>query len=608
MYQAVFQLDRRGEVQVNLPSDITLDENVSGSVIYSGGLSQIELVIEDKNINLHGGGNFTYKLPGNVSTGVVKVTLRYSNGIEIGKAFFPVSIGKLREPSVIPDDKNFKLPYFGNSGMPLSVKGVFDGNYTNTLITLAEQRLRILAESTTSCVFVTTNSVSGEGVLKISELGKQEETKFTNLAVVKIEDRQPPRQSGFNYSNENQTGERVVSGESRENPDFSQIPQHELHVDIPGEAGKNISAENKMPNIERKSSVSRSSEVSTNSAFRSAPSYSELESEIDKHFTSEFYPVNRAMVNYADDNTLLSEKDYDGLTGKSGKADKQQDSDMENNSGDERQLVAKSIKSRDTTEEKVEEKIPVTEKKAAEPQKVNVEQEKSVEKENVPGNTPDKVTAITSEAEQEKEKSVEEKKAVKTEADENKKPEKVSDKKKKTDETASLKKEGPLKKPAVEIASEKEKVNKTKNQELQDETRREKKDFAEPPENTLPDDGNIMDIIRPLPDTGDSEIASIAESLKNDPGENDAAEFEKDKNSYCIQLASFKRESEIEGFVARMKKLNYKEDVKKVDLNDRGQWHRVRICEFNTRKEAETFLSGIDKKKLNVSDIYVTKY
>ena len=182
LHQAAFPTNS-GKITVSLPSDMVPGETISGSVIYNGNPSQFDLIIEGKIISLIG-NNFTIKLPNSITTGVISVVLRYLNGTEIGRAFFPTNLVKLNNLNRAAS--NFKLPVHGRSGVPSEVLGPFDGNYENTSISLSGKPLIILAESTGKMVFLSSNSHQGSGTLNLSESGQLSQGKYTNLVVVKV--------------------------------------------------------------------------------------------------------------------------------------------------------------------------------------------------------------------------------------------------------------------------------------------------------------------------------------------------------------------------------------------------------------------------------------
>ncbi|MGH7885972.1 MAG: hypothetical protein ACRENO_09795, partial [Thermodesulfobacteriota bacterium] len=327
MYQASFELERGGVVNVNLPADMALSESVSGSMIYSGSIKQFELLIEGKIMPISG-NNFTFKLPNNVSTGIINVILRFSNGIEIGKAFFPVNIFKLKNIEDKSEETDFNLPLYGSSRIPIDVEGIFDGNFSTTVVTLAGKRLKVLAESTTRTVFVTTDDYKGPGILSLSELGKSKKTQFTNLVVVKVEEKVPPppvpdiSEKGFEENSDfteipadklHQEGEEIEPSESqliadnkenifeekgyKELSDLNNLPPEELHKE--GEE-KSITAlkgniqehKNDASVLIKNENNKKAAAVKKDTEQIKALDYSIVKIEMEKQFSSKFYSNN----------------------------------------------------------------------------------------------------------------------------------------------------------------------------------------------------------------------------------------------------------------------------------------------------------------------------
>ena len=89
-----------GVLTIYLPSDMTVNETASGTVILKGGpnqdsfnqiLSKYNLVVESQNVDVIG-NNFTIQVPLNLPTGVLSVTLQDKQAKIIKRAFFPVRL------------------------------------------------------------------------------------------------------------------------------------------------------------------------------------------------------------------------------------------------------------------------------------------------------------------------------------------------------------------------------------------------------------------------------------------------------------------------------------------------------------------------------------
>jgi len=65
------------------------------------------------------------------------------------------------------------------------------------------------------------------------------------------------------------------------------------------------------------------------------------------------------------------------------------------------------------------------------------------------------------------------------------------------------------------------------------------------------------------------------------------------KESFAIQVYSFKDKVRAEAALAKLKEKGYKSYVMESDLGARGVWYRVRVGSFSTDTEARTVLESI---------------
>lgn len=701
MYQASFKLERGGVVNVNLPSDMALKENVSGSMVYSGNLSQFELLLEGKIVPIVG-GNFNITVPSNVSTGVLNVLLRYSNGIEIGRAFFPVNIVKLKDFKSSSEENAFTLPVYGSSGIPVDVEGAFDGNYRNTIATLSGKRLNILAESTTRTVFVTSNDHSGPGVLKLSELGKSAQTKFTNLVVVKVEERVQQSQPTLGY----------------EQKDFQKLSEtndyHPQEIRKKGEEILPALAKNNQPKIIGGQDNTLLTENPANrvnvASGKTKPVVSKpitpkkdldssvVKNDLDQQFGSKFYsnePVDVKKKEFASSNQSVSNNKTSVISQKL-------TSSSDTNKSDQRNIISKSSELKTVTENDEEKMVKkdaskelesssnqksatlvpkvkqtntndfsevkkdlneqffsklntpesekkektlkkeltkaetnrekatvsnkkVNEQKIKEPIKVKKEAksfttEKSKQKNtktSLDNKTPDKTKKI------EKKKQISTNKVAKEDSKNitNKDSKKIDEK---TNKVAKVVKT-PVNKPSVSKYTPLEKIDIAKVEKTTEINNKKSADKVSKKIEKKPSVTQYTPLDLSKVEKSKKELESnknkkdavhtvVPENKKTDlakakiPSPQKKSSTKKTKGDFCIQLASFKKQSEVDYFLSKMEPLGYKADVKKVDLPGKGRWNRVRVCDFNSRADAENFSKGINKSRLNISSVLVTVY
>ena len=201
-----------GVLTVYLPSDMTVAESASGSVILRGNspqsslnqiFSKYNLVIESQIVNVTG-NSFTIQVPVNLPTGVLSVSLQDKQSRILNRAFFPV---RLTKRSPLPHNYggtgNFRTPVTSRAGMPAIVNGPFDGNFQTSFISISGQPVVLLSESTRQLVFLIPEGVQGQKVLSLREGTTEFKTPFTVLYVVKVGRDNPAlisRKDGTDYS------------------------------------------------------------------------------------------------------------------------------------------------------------------------------------------------------------------------------------------------------------------------------------------------------------------------------------------------------------------------------------------------------------------------
>ncbi len=184
-----------GVLTVYLPSDMTVAETVSGTVVLRGNtaqnninqiISKYNLVAESQIVNLNG-NNFTIQIPVNLPTGVLSISLQDKQAKILKRAFFPVRLTKRSQlPLNAGGTGNFRTPVTSRAGTPAIVNGPFDGNFQNSFISISGQPATLLSESTRQLVFLIPDGVHGQKVLLLREGTTEFKTPFTVLYVVKV--------------------------------------------------------------------------------------------------------------------------------------------------------------------------------------------------------------------------------------------------------------------------------------------------------------------------------------------------------------------------------------------------------------------------------------
>jgi len=184
-----------GVLTVYLPSDMTVVETVSGTVVLRGNtaqnninqiISKYNLVAESQIVNFNG-NNFTIQIPVNLPTGVLSISLQDKQAKILKRAFFPVRLTKRSQlPLNAGGTGNFRTPVTSRAGTPAIVNGPFDGNFQNSFISISGQPATLLSESTRQLVFLIPDGVHGQKVLSLREGTTEFKTPFTVLYVVKV--------------------------------------------------------------------------------------------------------------------------------------------------------------------------------------------------------------------------------------------------------------------------------------------------------------------------------------------------------------------------------------------------------------------------------------
>lgn len=183
-----------GVLKVNLPADMSVSEQVSGSVFFdryklgevsSASLNDYSLIVENQKVNISG-NMFTVIVPTNLPTGVLNVLVKDSTGKDVGRAFYPVRIRASANHTKRENPSDFRMPLSARTGLPTEIQGPFDGNYSNSVLSIDGKKISVVAESPRKLVFISPQTAKGARLLALSETGVEVKSPFTNLHVIRV--------------------------------------------------------------------------------------------------------------------------------------------------------------------------------------------------------------------------------------------------------------------------------------------------------------------------------------------------------------------------------------------------------------------------------------
>ena len=168
----------QGRVVLSLPNDMRAGDTITGTVIAErrGSTEPIagySMQIADKNTALSI-PVFTFVAPG---AGSMPLILKNSAGTEVGRAVIPIQPASTAAPS------NLVLPPFGQNGRPLMIPGKFDGDASNTSVTIGGKPVDVIAESPRKVVIQIPPGPNGPTTITVTEQGKTTTGAFRNVGV-----------------------------------------------------------------------------------------------------------------------------------------------------------------------------------------------------------------------------------------------------------------------------------------------------------------------------------------------------------------------------------------------------------------------------------------
>lgn len=186
-----------GNLVMYLPSDMAVNERVSGSIEFefkdldesynvSLSVEDYSLVIENRDVSLRE-RNFTFQVPYNLPAGVLNVSLKGTDGKDLGRAYFPVRLTAHNQYEHEREDTaTYRIPPAARQGHPVIISGPFDGSYRTTRILVSGKEAEIIAQSPRTLVFKTPEGISGSANIVLVERDIQIARTFTVLTIVRV--------------------------------------------------------------------------------------------------------------------------------------------------------------------------------------------------------------------------------------------------------------------------------------------------------------------------------------------------------------------------------------------------------------------------------------
>lgn len=175
----------QGEIKTFLPSNVYSGDVISGTVVAEPKGKNDKQTEKNKNVlngyvvELEGKetpvkqGKETWKLPETIKDGILNLLLKDLKGNIIGKTSIPISSG-LR-PLTKTDglsQADFDIPSYFRAGEPEIIPGYFDGDFTNSGVSLNNVPAEILAESPEAVFFKPAENISlGKVSVALTERG-----------------------------------------------------------------------------------------------------------------------------------------------------------------------------------------------------------------------------------------------------------------------------------------------------------------------------------------------------------------------------------------------------------------------------------------------------
>lgn len=187
-----------GKVTVNLPDKFHAGDVISGTVIAEPKGKKAKQKAKNKNV-LNGyvieiekekkpvtNKKITWKIPTDIDPEIFELLLKDSRGNTLDKMSLPFD----ETPRLIPepptlDDELFEIPSYLRIGEPELINGCFDGDASNSVFSINDQEVEILAEWPGGAQIVILDAKPGPTEIEIHEKEKQNVAE-TNLVDLQI--------------------------------------------------------------------------------------------------------------------------------------------------------------------------------------------------------------------------------------------------------------------------------------------------------------------------------------------------------------------------------------------------------------------------------------
>ena len=623
-----------GVLTVYLPSDMTVAETVSGTVVLRGNtaqnninqiISKYNLVAESQIVNFNG-NNFTIQIPVNLPTGVLSISLQDKQAKILKRAFFPVRLTKRSQlPLNAGGTGNFRIPVTSRAGTPAIVNGPFDGNFQNSFISISGQPATLLSESTRQLVFLIPDGVHGQKVLLLREGTTEFKTPFTVLYVVKVGRDNPAvisRKDGTNavsptgvsqgvlIESEEQTGKIDLEynpdlGKTSQEKNSTEPIKRELTAMEEPTIGPSIHDLSKPLELDPK-------DLEKYSAPTQDKSYSENEFTSLKQFSDkpeiENKPIDKPTVS-AKPVVSTGESGYADIKDVKPLLDKQINSpftplETTGSTKADDNLSAKNTQEiKKTSEESIKQVKPIVAKDEAKPIIAgnSVTTKPSAPKVAI-ANTDNKIQGPKLESEVVKQEPVHD----------------ASDYSSKMD-IKGVKPNAVPKKPeqiTVKQNTDKQQLSKTNTKPVPSSNTaggqyKKLNDLSSLNSNY----GSYQSLDKNKQITADDKSEEKSEeqikeekyvSLQKKEASKPAIKPSAIKGKYAIQLASFKNKSGASKLVGKLNAGGYDVYYKRFNVSGKGYWYRVRKGGFSSRKEAEAYKNGLNLTKYHINSFFIT--
>ncbi len=178
----------QGTIYVNLPSDMAAGDILSGTVVAEPKsqdpkqrtknereLSEYVVELGQQRSAISAGRVLRLALPSSIST-TSYLILRDKKGKEVCRSEVPVA-------SSLPTIGDFTLPTLGQQGHSIEIRGLFDGNFDTTRVSIGGQYMQLLAESPRRLIARNTSQRAGLTEIEFREGTQVRRGPFRSLGI-----------------------------------------------------------------------------------------------------------------------------------------------------------------------------------------------------------------------------------------------------------------------------------------------------------------------------------------------------------------------------------------------------------------------------------------